>query len=542
MAKDYDVIVLGSGLAGLATALAAKAKGLRPLVIEKADKIGGGSTNSYGLIWIGNNHLARAAGIADSRDDVLAYMRFVAGGEAVEANLLAYVDRAPEALRFFEAAGIRFELTRRGVDHYMGIAPGAKAEGRIVEAALISAYELGPWRERVRRSAVQPCYLTADEQIGWGGVTSVSNWDRTLVEERRRADMCGKGLGLICRFARALLSRDVDILTGVQVRDLVLERGRVGGVVTGTGDIKVRHGVMLATGGYESNPDLAGSFEKVPGWTSQVPRSLTGDGLILGSEAGGAVHVIRNNMTLLLGFFTSGPDQAVEPEFHSAGIVELCSPHTMVVNRQGRRFADESYFQAMIPALLHFDPRSHSYSNLPSFLIFDQTYASSFSFGGRPAGCEIPAWVDRAPDIGELGKRLGIDPKGLAETWRRFNGFAQTGRDLDFHRGELPWHLGRRDVPKGGNASLGALVAPPFYGLQLRPSSLPSAGLLVNASSQVLNHRRNPIAGLYAAGNAAAHTDYGAGFQAGYSLGSGMTFGYLAACHMAQSAPADAAA
>ena len=79
---EYDVIVLGTEIAGLSVALAAHEKGLRPLVIEKADKVGGGTTNSYGLIWVGNNHLAQAAGYEDDRGDIINYMRFLAGGEA----------------------------------------------------------------------------------------------------------------------------------------------------------------------------------------------------------------------------------------------------------------------------------------------------------------------------------------------------------------------------------------------------------------------------------------------------------------------------
>jgi 3-oxosteroid 1-dehydrogenase len=150
IAKEYDVVVLGPGIAGLAAALAAHEKGLRPLVIEKADKVGGGTTNSYGLIWIGDKHLARAAGFNDSRDDIAAYMRFVAGGEAFEESMTAYIDRSPEALKFFEACGIPFQLTRGVADHYMGVAPGAKAEGRSLEVKLISGYELGEWRNRVR--------------------------------------------------------------------------------------------------------------------------------------------------------------------------------------------------------------------------------------------------------------------------------------------------------------------------------------------------------------------------------------------------------
>jgi 3-oxosteroid 1-dehydrogenase len=541
-ANEYDVIVLGTGIAGLSAALAAHEMGLRPLVIEKADKVGGGTTNSYGLIWVGDNHLQRAAGYKDSRDDIVSYMRFVSGGEAFDESMMAYIDRSPEVLKFFEGCGIPFQLTKGVADHYVGVAPGAKPEGRSLEVKLISGYDLGEWRNRVRMSTVQPCYLTAEEQINWGGVNRFSHWDQKLVAERRKMDMRGKGLGLICQFLKALLDRGVEIVTGETVRELLMERGRVVGVATASGDIKARRGVVLATGGYESNPELVNAFEGLPGWMSQVPTSVTGDGLTLGTEAGGAVHLIRNNMALFLGFGIPLQDKTAEPEFHLAGIIELCSPHTMVINRAGLRFADEAYFQGMIPALRHFDPLTHSYTNLPCFLIFDQNYATTYSFGGFPAGTAIPDWVARADDIGSLAGKLGVDEAGLVKTVKRFNSFVKAGRDTDFHRGELAWRLAKSDAAPGVNPTLGTIAKPPFYGIELHPSSLSSAGLLVNASAQVLNQRRQPIAGLYALGNTAAHTEFGAGYQAGYSLASSMTFAYLATQNMKQNTKAMAAA
>ena len=541
-ANEYDVIVLGTGIAGLSAALAAHEMGLRPLVIEKADKVGGGTTNSYGLIWVGDNHLQRAAGYKDSRDDIVSYMRFVSGGEAFDESMMAYIDRSPEVLKFFEGCGIPFQLTKGVADHYVGVAPGAKPEGRSLEVKLISGYDLGEWRNRVRMSTVQPCYLTAEEQINWGGVNRFSHWDQKLVAERRKMDMRGKGLGLICQFLKALLDRGVEIVTGETVRELLMERGRVVGVATASGDIKARRGVVLATGGYESNPELVNAFEGLPGWMSQVPTSVTGDGLTLGTEAGGAVHLIRNNMALFLGFGIPLQDKTAEPEFHLAGIIELCSPHTMVINRAGLRFADEAYFQGMIPALRHFDPLTHSYTNLPCFLIFDQNYATTYSFGGFPAGTAIPDWVARADNIGSLAGKLGLDEAGLVKTVKRFNSFVKAGRDTDFHRGELAWRLAKSDAAPGVNPTLGTIAKPPFYGIELHPSSLSSAGLLVNASAQVLNQRRQPIAGLYALGNTAAHTEFGAGYQAGYSLASSMTFAYLATQNMKQNTKAMAAA
>ena len=79
-AECYDVVVAGSGIAGVSAALAAADAGLSVAVFEKDDLIGGGTCLSYGGIWVGCNHLARAAGIPDTREAVRDYMRFVAGG------------------------------------------------------------------------------------------------------------------------------------------------------------------------------------------------------------------------------------------------------------------------------------------------------------------------------------------------------------------------------------------------------------------------------------------------------------------------------
>ena len=529
---EYDLIVLGSGAAGLAAALAGHEHGLNTLVLEKSAKLGGGTTNSYGLLWFGRNHLAANAGYSDSREETLEYMRFLAGGEAITANLDAFVDRSPDALRFFLSCGVPFRIAKGVRDHYFGVAPGAKEEGRSLEVDLVSGYDLGQWRDRVRMSSVQPCYITAEEQIKWGGVNRAAQWDSELVRTRQDADMRGKGVGLVCQLLKCLLARGVQVETSCVADQLLREGDRVTGIIAGDRRILARQGVLLATGGYESNDALVRAYEGLPDWMSQVPSSVTGDGLVLGMEAGGAVHTLRNNMQLFLGFGIP-VEEGQEPEFHLAGIVELCSPHTMVVNATGARFADEAYFQGMIPSLRYFDVLRHAYPNLPCFLVFDQQYASRYSFAGQPAG-QIPQWVARADDLPSLAAKLGIDPDGLSTTASRFNAHARTGADPDFRRGELAWRLAHdSDMPAGLNQSLGTIEQPPFYGIALRPSGASSAGLLTNADAQVLSSRGLPVKGLYATGNTAARTELGAGYQAGYTLASNLTFGYLAARHMA---------
>jgi 3-oxosteroid 1-dehydrogenase len=209
----------------------------------------------------------------------------------------------------------------------------------------------------------------------------------------------------------------------------------------------------------------------------------------------------------------------------------------MVVNGAGKRFADEAYFQGMVPALRLFDPATHVYPNMPCYLIFDSQYAAGYSFAGQPEGAQIPPWVARADTLGGLADKLGVDADGLRQTTERFNGHVHTGRDPDFRRGEKAWRMAQESGANSRNQSLGEIGKPPFYGIELHPTGAGSVGVLTNEWAQVLHQRsRQPIPGLYAIGNVTARVEYGAGYQAGLTLASALTFGYLAAQNISRNA------
>ena len=149
----------------------------------------------------------------------------------------------------------------------------------------------------------------------------------------------------------------------------------------------------------------------------------------------------------------------------------------------------------------------------------------------RPLGAPIPDWVQRASTPTALAKKLGVDPAGLERTFARFNADVAKGRDAEFHRGEAKWSLAH-DKGNAQPQRLGALDKAPFYGIEAKPAAGSSAGLLTNRNAQVLRYDRKPIAGLYALGNTAARIEFGVGYQAGYTLASGMTFGLVSARHM----------
>lgn len=532
---NYDVVVIGSGCAGLAGALAAHEAGLETVLLEKGELLGGGTSYSYGLIWVGANHLEREAGISDDIEDVLQYMQYLGGGHHSEQRLRTLAQRAPEALAFFSRCGIQLKIANGVKDIYYGTAPGATAGGRSIEHAPISGYELGEWRERILLPPAVPCQASVEEFVRWGGIHNDANWDQAMLEERRKGDFRAMGAGLVSGFVKALVARGIRICPGTPAHRLIVEQDRVVGVET-TGGIRLRarRGVILAAGGYESNAELMKHFDWLPGYTSMFPETRDGDGLLMGAELGGRVRIILPSLRIHLGFKFPADDSR-RSGFRLASIVELCSLHTLVVNRAGRRFTNEAFFQEVGPCLREFDGITHTHPNLPCFLIFDQQYVERFSFAGLPACSEMPDWVARADTPSALAGKLGIDPETLSNTVSRFNGFALSGVDDDFGRGSELWRLDQSER-QGKNPRLGELKKAPFYGVELHPSYPSAAGLDADIAARVLHQRGQPIPGLYVTGNNAACTEIGVGYQAGVSIASGMTYSYIAVEHMVSEA------
>ena len=220
------------------------------------------------------------------------------------------------------------------------------------------------------------------------------------------------------------------------------------------------------------------------------------------------------------------------PLYRGATNNESGFPHSILVNLDGNRFADESIGQEVGVALRNFDTRRHCYPNVPCFLVFDQTYMNKYGLGSILPGSEAPDWLTRSDQHRRVADALGVNSGGLVSTVQRFNAFARAGKDEDFGRGEFPFaNSVSGDLTNTPNPNMGPLEQPPYYGLPLTPTATSSAGLMTNENAQVLHLRGYPIPGLYACGSTAAHY-YGIGYQAGWrTRRRGMTFGYLAIKH-----------
>jgi 3-oxosteroid 1-dehydrogenase len=535
--RDADVVCVGSGLGGLGAAIVAHDAGARALVLEKAPKLGGVCAYSGGEVFLPNNHLQAAAGIADSRAEGLRYLAFLAAGYADPELQATLLDVGVEAVRHFaERAGVRWKLIRGFPDYYFPHAPGTLASGRYLEVELFQGTELGEWRKKTYLSPHVPNGITHDELFEWGGFTNVMNWDFARLGKRMSEDVRGFGPGMMAYFVKAaIIDRRIPALLSTAVRELIVEDSRVVGVRAEENghslQIRAHKGVVLATGGYDWRVDLARYFEQLPEWNSMCQPTLEGDALVMGGERGAAIAAVpANNLGLFFGYRIPGEEHEGRPLWR--GSWDGGFPHAIWVNRAGRRFADESFYRDYLPRAREWDGVRQEQPNFPPYLIFDSNYREKYPFGTFLPVQELPeTLVARADSLRALAGKLGVDADGLEAAVARFNGFCAEGVDRDFGRGTYPWAaMMTGDRRRPGNPNLGPLEKPPYYGIKLEPVSagINAAGLKTNARAQVEHVRGRPIPGLYAVGNAAAPLDIGAGYQSGLSNLRGLVGGYLA--------------
>jgi hypothetical protein len=207
---------------------------------------------------------------------------------------------------------------------------------------------------------------------------------------------------------------------------------------------------------------------------------------------------------------------------------ERIAPHTMLVNRRGRRFVNESAnYNDMSKAFHTFDPNDYGLANLPCWAVLDGQHRERYALGTSLPGTPDPGWVTRAATPAELAVKVGIDPEGLVAELARFNEFARAGKDPDFGRGESAYdrYLGDRDAP---HPNLGTIEKPPFYAVPIHLGALGTkGGPRIDVRGRVLDVRERPIPGLYGAGNVVAGLSGPGYYGAGTTLAIAVTEGFV---------------
>lgn len=555
-----DLLVVGSGAGAMTAALRAAQAGSRVLIVEKSAYYGGTSATSGGGLWIPANHLMADCGIADSEAEALQYLSALTGEDVPPARVHSYVRHGARMLRWLcDNSHVRYQAMAYYADYYQHL-PGAKPGGRSIDPLAYDARALGEDFRNMQEPHIQTRVLGLMGYTNTEGAVLLSKapgWFRLLLKlaveyfadwpwrlRSKRSRRLTMGNALIGRLRRSLLDRQVPIWLSTPARQLLTDAS---GAVTGVAvqrdgrlqNIRAHGGVVLASGGFEFNQPLRERYLPAPthtAWSAASPHN-TGDMLIAAQQIGAA--------TALMDEAWWGPTMRVEGEDRARMLfTERSMPGAIVVNRQGRRFFNESVaYTTAVQAMV----RS---GNLPAYLIFDSRYKRDYPFGPLLPGGMHLNWLQparmhrlltRADSLAQLAQRLDIEAAGLQASVQRFNGFAQQGRDEDYQRGENPYDLLYGDGRIQPNPCLAPLIEAPYYAIEIYPGDIGTkGGLQTDEQARVLNQAGQPIAGLYAIGNCSASVTGRYYPGAGATLGPAMTFGFLAAehaCAQPQQAP-----
>jgi 3-oxosteroid 1-dehydrogenase len=536
---EVDVVVIGSGAAGLTAAIAAHEAKAKVAILEKASTIGGATAVSGGVVWVPNNHHMSEVGIADSRDEALAYTKRLTDGRSSDALVDAFIDTAPVMLKFVEeTTSLRFTALAKYPDYHPEF-PGGKPGGRSLDAGLFDSNELGDWKKKLRRSPIfGMTAMSVTEATEWGVFSKPLSLPFKLLGERYSKGLVCYGGALTGKLLKAVLDRGISPILECPARELVVEEGRVVGVKAARGGedffVRAKKGVVLASGGFEWNSELAKQFLGGPLTHPNSPPANVGDGLRMAMSLGADL----GNMSEAWwcpSLAIPGEEYDKRP-LHRGDFATRSLPHSMIVNRRGARFVDEACnYNDLMKAFFAFDPIGYERSNLPAWIVVDQQYLDRYALLTYVPGMPVPEWLVAAPTLDELAQKIGVDARGLAATVARFNRFAVEGADPDFRRGESLYDHFYGDPDHRPNPNLGTIEQAPFYAIEVHAGAIGTkGGARTDGDARVLTTAGAPIAGLYAAGNVAAGVT-GAGYPgAGATIGAAMTFGWLAGRHAAR--------
>jgi len=543
-----DLVILGSGAAGLAVALTASLEGLSCVVLEHDSKIGGTSARSSGTVWVPDNRFMRAEGMSDA-GPAAEYLDALVGDRAPAKLQQAYLANAPQMQADLEdRAGITFRPYPAAADYRQDM-PGAAPGWRALEPLPFDGRELDEDFEHL--AAPLP------EHMVFGGMMVTRAEAARLLRVDRSISAMLTAVGLVARFlydrlkwsrgtrlviGNALVARlwltcrkqGVQVVRNAETLRLLRDGGRVSGVECRIGGdvhkVEARRGVVLAGGGFPSSAEWRQRELPAPvAEYSPAAPGATGRTIELGLEAGAVLGPdgLDNAQWFPSSVMTrKDGSTAIWPHI----ILDRAKPGAIAVDETGKRFVNEAVsYHEFVRGMYRADA-------VPCWMICDRRFVRKYGLGLiRPRAPSIRRYVRNGyivegQTLSELASKIGVPGEALAATVARFNRFTETGRDEDFGRGETIYDRNNGDVSHTPNPSLGVIGRGPVYAVKLLPTPLgTSRGLLTDERARALDANGAAIAGLYVCGNDMQSSLGGEYPGAGAQLGQAMTFGWLAA-------------
>jgi 3-oxosteroid 1-dehydrogenase len=551
--KAVDLLIVGSGGGGVVAALATLDAGLEPLVVEKQSVVGGSTGMSGGMVWLPNNPLMQADGIADSYEDGMAYFADVIGdigAASSPARRAMFLTAGSEMIAFLLRKGVRLVRCPGWSDYYPNH-KGGNAAGRAVEGVPFDAAALGEWSDRIQPSMAKS--YGRGFVVKTNELRSVQYYNRapralavalrvllrTRLARLRRRELLTNGASLIGQILKILIDDgcgEPPVWTNAAVEDLIVDDGRVVGArITRDGsslNVKAHKGVLLAAGGFGHNADMrrrySGDQPNEARW-SIANAGDTGEVLQTAMRLGAKTDLLDEAWWLPSVFIADGGSAAA-----SLGSGRQ-RPGAIYVDGTGQRFCNESNSYVEVGKAMYANKA------VPCWMVFDEGYVSRYVSGANPLKKRrLPeelierGAVVRGDTIGELARQIDVPADKLEHTIQRFNEFAVKGLDPDFGRGQSAYNVCLGDPGHRPNAALGPLERAPYYATKVYPADVGTCGgVITNEHAQVLDAQDQVIDGLYATGNITATVMGRTYLGAGGSIAYTMVFGYVAARHAA---------
>ena len=542
--ETFDIVIVGSGAAGLVASIVAVDAGLKPLIVEKGSLWGGTSAISGGGLWIPANPLMLADGVSDSLEDALRYLEIVvgdAGPASSPARKMAFLANGPKLIEFLAANGFQWARDRFFPDYYPGRS-GASV-GRMLEGRTFDGKRLGPWLSLLRKRENLPsmAFKTEDAPFiplmkrTWSGFFRIAMVIiRSLFWFLTGRTPLAAGNSLTAQLMCIAQKLGVPVRLSTSLVDLVVENDRpIGVVVSADGQprrIAARRAVMLTAGGFSHNAQFRRQYQDVGDEYSSAIDEDTGDAIQIATRAGAATALMEEAWWCPA---TVVPENG--SEIRVPIVWERHLPHSIIVDSSGQRFMNEA--EPYLDAGRDQIERHKTVPAIPAWLILDARHRARYPIGPVLGGITPESWVDagvlvKADTLDELAAKIAVDPAGLKNTVERFNGFADTGVDLDFQRGTDAFERYYSDPRVGPNPNLGRIERAPFWAVPVVPGDLGTkGGLLTDENARVLREDGSVIQGLYAAGNTTASVMGRTYPGPGATLGPAATFAFIGMRH-----------
>lgn len=546
-----DLLVFGSGAAGLSAALFAEINGLKSLLCEKSDCLGGTTASSGGIFWIPGNPHADAH--SDTSDAARDYLKSELGNNYRSDLAEAFLESAPAAIERLESeSDVKFHAVPWPDYHCENT--GGVSSGRTIEAERFDARKLGD-----DFGLVQPPYpflmLFGGMHVDKRKVDTILNPFRSVgnflqvmgmflrygmdrLKYERGTDI-GAGNALVARYLYSLRHRKADIWTNAPLKELIVENRRVtGAIVTREGrtlKVGARYGVVLATGGFAHNEQLRDELSaQFPHEISFASPGNTGDGISAGRVVGGAIDSDLGSS----GYWQPASGKLREDgtfEGVMYGYLDRGRPGVIAVDKDGRRFVNEANsYHDVAMAMFGAGFGKGNYFHF----VCDREFVWHHGLGKiRPFRRSLrkhaeTGYVTVADTLESLAEKIAVDPNGLMQTVERHNRFCVTGIDEDFGKGSTTYNRQFAHSRAKPNGNLAPIAKPPFVALKIYPATLGTAvGLDTDKDGRVRDRNGHAIEGLYACGNDGASVMRGNYPSGGITLGPAIAFAYRIAEH-----------